>query len=219
MAGSLEAMRGSIMVISGCMFSGKTTELLDRIGRFPEGSVAVFKHAIDDRYGRDAVSTHDGKTRSALPIENGAEMLGLLNPGHRIVAIDEAHFFDDSLVVTLRQLSHRQVGVLLTALDRDCWARPFPQVKAWMALGAIRVTRNGVCARCGAVADRTQRLTPIEDGRLVGGAEAYEPRCQRCWWPPPASGELRERPDRPQVLPEMKRALHCDFGDPCDDGS
>jgi thymidine kinase len=101
------------------------------------------------------------------------------------VALDEAHFFNGGLDEIVADLKRRGIDVMLTSLDRDSWGRPFAVVEQLRRIADEQITLHAVCAKCGAQADRTQRLTPIIDGQMVGGPESYEPRCQNCWLPPP----------------------------------
>ena len=184
-ARSTEAGDAPITVLCGCMFSGKTTELLRRLGHRPPQATVVFKHIIDDRYELDAVVTHGGKAVPAVRISMAREILDHVGKGVELVAVDEGHFFDSSLVQVSQELARRGIAVIITLLDRDSWGRPFPLAEQLCAVAGEPVVGYAVCGQCGAAADRTQRVTPIVDGRMVGGPEHYEPRCQKCWTPPP----------------------------------
>lgn len=179
------AKRGTVTVICGCMFSGKTSELLRRLTHFSPSSTLVFKHVIDQRYQADAVVSHDGGARSAIQISSANTIGDHLRPGITVVAVDEAHFFDLDLVNVTRLLADRGYRVIITTLDRSSWGRVFPVAEQLYAMADEPVVLHAVCARCGAVADHTQRLTPIVDGNMVGGPESYEARCEKCWSPPP----------------------------------
>lgn len=176
--------RGAIAVILGCMFSGKTTELLRRLDRFPIESTVTVKHVIDDRYRVDAVVSHSGKARSAQAVARAEDIPSLVSDSIELVAIDEAHFFGASLIEVLQSITHRGVAVMTTLLDRDSWGRPFVIAERLRDLADETLELDAICGRCGKRADRTQRLTPIVNGRMVGGSEGYEPRCPACWTPP-----------------------------------
>lgn len=180
-----ESERGTVAVICGCMFSGKTTVLFRRLERYPSRSVLAFKHVIDQRYSADEIVSHAGKGWPALMVATAAEIPRRIKTGIDIVALDEAHFFDDSLVQVVRDLTQRGIDVILTSLDRDSWGRPFAVAERLRSIADEALMLQAVCARCGVKADRTQRLTPIVSGQMVGGPESYEPRCQTCWSPPP----------------------------------
>jgi len=176
--------RGVITLVSGCMFSGKTTEFIRRLEPCDPARVRVFKHVIDRRYAGDAVVSHGGLARPATAIARAADMVPFAAAGMTI-ALDEAHFFDADLPRVTDYLARCGVDVMLTMLDRDSWGHPFPIGPELERLADESIILAARCARCGRSADRTQRLTPIVDGQMVGGSESYEPRCDDCWHPPP----------------------------------
>jgi len=184
-AGPRPTHRGAITVIEGCMFAGKTTTLFRRLGDHPPQVVLAFKHAIDRRYRPEAIVSHGGKSFPAVVIGSAEEIFARLGPQVRVVAVDEGHFFDEALIEVTNAIAARGLDVFVTTLDRDSWGRPFPVAERLRAAANHPVRLTAVCARCGAVGDRTQRLTPIVGGDLVGGPESYEPRCRLCWSPPP----------------------------------
>jgi len=139
---------------------------------------------IDNRYAADAVVTHGGKAVPAVTVQSSAELRNRLPENIAAVAIDEGHFFDEGLVEVAEDLTDRGVDVFVTLLDRDSWGRVFPIVKRLNAVADEMVMLHATCARCQRPANRTQRLTPIIDGQMVGGPESYEPRCMECWRPP-----------------------------------
>ena len=176
--------RGTLTLIRGCMFSGKTTELLRRLAGHDAGTYALFKHVIDDRYATDAVVSHMGQVLPARKIALAREILATLDPDAAVIAIDEGHFFDEELVDVVRDLGDRGVTCIITALDRDSWANPFPLIDQIGDLADEDIMLHTTCAQCGEQANRTQRLTPVTDDNMVGGPESYEPRCATCWSPP-----------------------------------
>ncbi len=176
--------RGIVTVILGCMFSGKTTELLRRIRRYPASRVLAVKHRIDARYSANEIVSHSGLAYPALALGHAGDIPQFLTGGTRIIAIDEAHFFDDELVDVTLRLANRGVHVVLTSLHPDSWGKPFPVGERLRAIADEPITLFAKCARCGAIADRTQRLTPITGDNMVGGPESSEPRCRDCWAPP-----------------------------------
>ncbi len=184
------ARKGSLVVISGPMFSNKSGELLRlaTVHRIAGRQVALFKHSLDDRYegSSDAISTHGGVSMAAEPVSNSAE-IGLLATDADVVAVDEAQFFDDGLAALAVQLVNSGVTVIAAGLDRDFRGEPFGPMPALMA-GADDVMKlKAVCMKCRSFeGSMTQRLI---DGRpasrnspliLVGAAEAYEARCRNC---------------------------------------
>jgi len=177
--------RGTVTLICGCMFSGKTTELLRRLAEQPVGKALAFKHAIDTRYSASAIVSHNGKALPAIVVSNADEIEPHVTDGIEIAAIDEAHFFEERLADIVARLAQRGVDVVLTSLQPDSWGRPFPATERLLDIADEPMVTTATCARCGALADRTQRLTPIIDGRMVVEPDNYEPRCRNCWQPPP----------------------------------
>lgn len=166
------------------MFSGKTTELITRVERYPAESVLAIKHAIDTRFGRHAIISHGGQSIRATPVRSAREIPPLVAAPTRVVAIDEGHFFELDLLDSIAELNGRGVDVVLTSLEPDSWGRPFP-INDWLRERATEcVTKSATCARCGGVADRTQRLTPVVAGNMVVDPSQYEPRCRACWQAP-----------------------------------
>lgn len=180
-----ETSDATLTVICGCMFSGKTTELLRRISDEPSETVAVFKHEIDRRYALDAIVSHAGLAHPAVAVSSADELSSVCGTNIKLAVIDEAHFFGEDLAPTVKRLIERQINVIIAALDRDSWGRQFRVVENLVGLAGNPLVKVATCARCGGIADRTQRLTPIIDGDMVGGTESFEPRCRRCWRPPP----------------------------------
>ena len=174
-------------VICGCMFSGKTTEMLRMLAEYSCDSVMAFKHMVDTRYQADAIVSHGGKAYPATAVARAERIVDCIRDGIEVVAVDEGHFFDLALVDVTRDLAIRGISVIITSLDRDSWGRRFP-ITEELCIGADEpIVKRAVCARCNAAADRTQRLTPIINGNMVVGPESYEPRCEMCWNPPPES--------------------------------
>lgn len=176
--------RGSLTLILGCMFSGKTSELLRALARLEPQAFRVFKHVIDNRYDPDSVVSHAGKGIPAVRIASAAEISVHIDGAVSCVAIDEGHFFDRSLADVAASLIRRGIAVLVTALDRDSWSKPFSVVSELRLVADREVLLLATCASCGDRADRTQRTKPVVNGQMVGGPESYEPRCARCWTPP-----------------------------------
>jgi thymidine kinase len=147
--------------------------------------VRAFKHADDRRYATDAIVSHDGQAFPATPVRWAREIEQAIVHPLELIGIDEGHFFDDELVRVVRRLAEGGVEVVLTALERGCWHQPMRVSGRLAAIADLVLTREARCARCAAPATRTQRLTPILAGDLVGGPERYEPRCTQCWHAPP----------------------------------
>jgi thymidine kinase len=178
---------GSIEVICGSMFSGKTDELIRRLVRatIAKQKVQVFKPAIDVRYAAEKVASHTGSTFDAIPIEKAADIREKLGKDTTVVGIDEAQFLDAEVVSLARELAARGVRVLVAGLDTDFRGEPFGPMPALMA-EAERVSKlHAICMTCGDEASRTQRLVNGKPARyddsvvIVGAAELYEARCRR----------------------------------------
>ena len=185
---SFKKRRSETTLITGCMFSGKTTQLLNKLAACPIGSAIAIRHRIDDRYRTDAIVSHDGRTFPAVTIRDASTLRRLhFDSRVRLVVIDEVHFLDDMLTEAIDLMARRGLNVLMAGLNLSSWGEPFAHLESLADCVTRVVVRKGICARCGGEADHTQRLTPIVDGRMVGGPESYEPRCARCWTPPPVS--------------------------------
>lgn len=175
---------GHIEAITGCMMSGKTTELIRRVERADIAGLdyEIYQPSIDTRYDDEAIASHTGQTWDATTVESGNE---ITIPETDIVAIDEMQFFDpDPLVWTIETLANNDTTVIISGLDRDFRGETFETTERVLAR-AERVDKlSAVCAECGAVATRTQRLVdgepaPYDSERVVvGGQEQYEARCR-----------------------------------------
>lgn len=183
------ARTGSIEVISGVMFSGKSEELIRRVRRaiIARRNVQVFKSHLDARYaGLYSVSSHDGREVEAIPVDATAEIIRQVRPDTEIVAIDEAQFLDEGVVQVASALAGRGVRVILAGTDTDFRGEPFGAMGELMAIAEKVDKLRAICVVCGDEACRNQRLV---DGRpakydsptiMVGGRESYEARCRHC---------------------------------------
>jgi thymidine kinase len=178
---------GSIEVITGSMFSGKTDELIRRLRRatIARQKVQVFKPAIDNRYVVEKVTSHAGNHYDAVPIEKSADILSNLDSGTTVVAIDEAQFFDKEIMGIAQTLADKGLRVIIAGLDTDFRGEPFGPMPILMAQ-AERVDKlHAICMVCGEDASRTQRLVNGEPANyddpvvIVGASELYEARCRR----------------------------------------
>ena len=178
---------GSIEVIAGSMFSGKTDELIRRLRRatIARQNVQVFKPQIDDRYEKGKVTSHAGSEFEATPVAQAEAIAEMMEPDTTVVAVDEAQFFTDSIVPVVQSLADQGLRVIVAGLDADFRGEPFGPMPVLMAV-AERVDKlQAICMECGEPASRTQRLI---DGRpanfndpviVVGASELYEARCRR----------------------------------------
>jgi len=178
---------GWVEVIAGPMFSGKSEELIRRVKRamIAKQRVQVFKHAMDDRYARLAVASHDGRTLEAELVAGSAELRARLLEGTQVVAIDEAQFLDAGVVAVAERLADSGVRVIVAGLDLDFRGEPFGPMPELIARAEVVEKLTAIC-RCGMAATRTQRLilgkpAHFDDPTvLVGASESYEPRCRSC---------------------------------------
>lgn len=179
---------GSVEVITGSMFCGKTEELIRRLRRatIARQKVMVFKPIIDDRYAFNKVTSHSGADFEAIPINHSSEIFGLLAEGINVVGIDEAQFFDEGIVDVAQTLADQGLRVIVTGLDTDFRGEPFGCMPV-MIVKADKVDKlAAICMRCGEPATRTQRLVNGAPAHyhdpvvIVGAAEMYEARCRHC---------------------------------------
>jgi thymidine kinase len=172
-------------VITGSMFSGKSEELIRRVRRaqIARQSVQLFKPRIDARYSQGEIVSHSEMKMPSQVVERAAEILAAVAPGTDVVGIDEGQFFDASLVEVADSLANRGIRVIVAGLDQDFRGRPFEPMPQLMAIAEYVDKTLAVCMRCGAPANRSQRLTAAEDRVVVGGMGQYEARCRRCYHP------------------------------------
>jgi len=175
---------GWIEVITGCMFSGKTEELIRRIRRaqYARLSVVVFKPTIDDRYAVDSVGSHSGQRLRSFQIQRAEEIPALVGDA-AVVGVDEAQFFDAALVRICEDLANQGRRVIVAGLDMDYLGRPFEPIPQLLAVSEYIQKQLAICVVCGNPADRSQRIVRGESRVLVGEAEAYEARCRLHWDP------------------------------------
>lgn len=177
------AHSGSIEVIVGGMFSGKTEELLRRLkrARLARQYVQAFKPKIDDRYSQDQVASHDRSMMAAHVIERSDEIYQHLKPETQVVGIDEGQFFDLELLDVCNDLADRGLRVIVAGLDMNWRGRPFRPMPELMAVAEHVHKLQAICVICGGIASRTQRLTPSTEDIVVGAHASYEPRCRECF--------------------------------------
>jgi thymidine kinase len=177
---------GSLEVVCGSMFSGKTEELIRRLRRatIAREKVQVFKPAIDIRYAEEKVTSHAGMNFDALPVQNAVDILKYLNPETQVVALDEAQFFGPEIVEVVQMMASRGLRVIVAGLDQDFRGEPFGAMPVLMALAENVDKLTAICMVCGQPATRTQRLVNGKPAHyhdpvvIVGAAEMYEARCR-----------------------------------------
>jgi thymidine kinase len=180
---------GWIEVIAGVMFSGKSEELIRRVRRavIARKKVQVFKSHLDARYaGLYSVSSHDGITVEAEPVDSSEQLLRQLRPETEVVAVDEVQFLDDGIVTVANLLADRGVRVMLAGTDVDFRGLPFGAMPTLMCVAELVDKYQAICVVCGGPATRNQRLVNGKPATwdsptiMVGGRESYEARCRHC---------------------------------------
>jgi len=177
------SMNGCIEVICGSMFSGKTEELLRRVKRaqIARQRVQVFKPVIDNRYSVDHVQSHDANRVPSRPVEKARDILDLIDDTTRLVGIDEAQFFDESVVEVAQKLANRGIKVIVAGLDMDFRGQPFGPMPTLLAVAEDVTKLSAVCVVCGGPASRSQRTASETSTIAVGAKEMYEARCRFCY--------------------------------------
>jgi len=173
---------GSIEVIAGSMFSGKTEELIRRLKRaiIARQRVEIFKPAIDVRYSLTEVVSHDEKSIRSTPVEHSSNIL-LLSSEVETIGIDEAQFFDKGLIEVVTQLANMGLRVIVAGLDMDFRGNPFGPMPGLMAVADHIDKVHAICVRCGSIAQFSHRLSEKEQVVLLGEKDIYEPICRDCF--------------------------------------
>lgn len=173
---------GWIEVVCGCMFSGKTEELIRRLRRakIAEMKVEVFKPKIDTRYDESSIVSHDTTTVLAQPVEHASKILKV-SDDTAVVGIDEAQFFDEELPEVCQQLALRGIRVIVAGLDMDYRGIPFGPMPHLLAIAEYVTKVHAICVHCGNLATHSYRLAEGDSIILLGEKERYEPRCRACY--------------------------------------
>ena len=177
---------GSVEVICGSMFCGKTEELIRRLrrARIAKQQVQVFKPIIDNRYNHAKVTSHSGIDLDAQPVNSSQAILQSLDPTTTVVGIDEVQFFDDGIVEVVEALAEQGMRVIVTGLDTDFRGEPFGCMPELIARAEYVDKLHAICMTCGEPASRTQRLVDGHPAHyndpivVVGAQEMYEARCR-----------------------------------------
>ena len=190
---------GCIEVVCGSMFSGKTEELIRRLRRaqFARQEIAIFQPVIDKRYSDVEVVSHDAHKLTSTPVASPAELLERVGPEIQVVGVDEAQFFDETLVDVCQTLAKRGVRVIVAGLDTDYLGLPFGPMPRLMAVAEDVQKVHAICVRCGALANHSHRLSKSEDLVLLGEKDIYEPLCRECF------NVAREREEQEKNTPRL----------------
>jgi len=164
------------------MFSGKTEELIRRLKRaqFANQKIAIYKPTIDNRYSDVDVVSHDLHSITSTPVDSPVKMLAVADDV-KVVGIDEAQFFDDSLVEVVQTLANRGVRVIIAGLDTDFLGKPFGPMPALMAIAEDVQKVHAICVRCGNLANHSHRLSSSTNLVELGEKDVYEPLCRQCY--------------------------------------
>ena len=174
---------GWIEAVVGSMFSGKTQELIRRLrlATIARQKVQVFNHALDTRYAKDHIVSHDSSKTPSRAVAKAKDILDLVDPDTQVVGIDEVQFFDDAIIGVCETLADQGRRVIVAGLDQDYRGAPFPVTSQLMGVAEF-VTKNlAICSVCGSPANRSQRLSNTKKLIEVGTGDKYEARCRACF--------------------------------------
>lgn len=176
---------GWIEVVAGCMFSGKTEELIRRLRRakIAKQEVLIFKPEIDKRYSETEIVSHSEQALPSIMVDDAEKILALSKEA-QVVGIDEAQFFDNNLVEVCNKLADNGKRVIVAGLDQDYRGIPFEPMPNLLAIAEYITKTLAICVKCGNPADKTQRIVSSGERVLVGATDQYEARCRRCHYIP-----------------------------------
>lgn len=180
--------QGQIEVICGCMFSGKTEELIRRLKRatYARQKVQIFKHSFDTRYDELCITTHYGLKLPTVTCLTAGDIIGAVDNKIQVVGIDEVQFYGDDIIPAIEEIAHRDIRVIISGLDMDFRGEPFGPMPQLLTLAEKVDKLSAICSVCGELATRTQRMldghpAPYDSEVVsVGSAEKYEARCRKC---------------------------------------
>ncbi|PJA98033.1 MAG: thymidine kinase [Ignavibacteriales bacterium CG_4_9_14_3_um_filter_30_11] len=176
---------GWIEVIAGCMFSGKTEELIRRLRRakIAKQNVKIFKPKIDNRYSEENIVSHSEQTLPSILIEDINELLEYSSDA-QVIGIDEAQFFTNDIIDICNQLANDGKRVIVAGLDQDYRGVPFEPMPQLLSIAEYITKTLAICVECGNPADKTQRKTESSERVIVGASDIYEARCRKCHYLP-----------------------------------
>ena len=174
--------RGSIEVICGSMFSGKTEELIRRLKRVKIANqrVAIFKPALDTRYDKQQIVSHDTNAVDSKPVEHARQILEQAGEAV-VIGIDEAQFFDHDLPDVCEELAKKGIRVIVAGLDMDYLGKPFGQMPNLLAKADFVTKLHAICMQCGHLANYSFRKIANDQQVVLGAKDSYEPRCRSCY--------------------------------------
>lgn len=185
---SMPKETGWIEVIAGCMFSGKTEELIRRLRRakIAKQKVQIFKPRIDTRYSISDIVSHSEQSLPSILIDDINEVWNYSKEAE-VIGIDEAQFFSNSIVDVCNKLADQGKRVIVAGLDQDYRGIPFEPMPQLLAISEYITKTLAICVVCGNPADKTQRKTTTSERVVVGAADIYEARCRKCHYIPQES--------------------------------
>ena len=210
------ASTGWIEAIVGSMYSGKTEELIRRLRRaqIARQRVAIFKPAIDDRFGRDHIVSHSELRIPSRAVKTANEVLRHAHEA-QVIGIDEGQFLGPDLVKVCERLARRGKRVIVAGLDQDYLGKPFEPMPQLLAIAEYITKTLAICVVCGNPANRSYRKKRRGARVVVGGADLYEARCRRCFElgrravapeePPPPGGSDEVAAAPPSPRPDRRR--------------
>ena len=174
--------KGSIEIICGSMFSGKTEELIRRIERakIAKQNVMICKPSIENRYDKDKVVSHDMKAIDCIAVGDATDIIELCK-NKDVVGIDEAQFFNNNLVDVCNHLANKGVRIIIAGLDMDYEGNPFEPIPQLMAIAEDVTKVRAICIQCGDLANYSYRLVDEDNQILLGEKKEYEARCRICF--------------------------------------
>jgi Thymidine kinase len=177
-----QQIKGSVEVICGSMFSGKTEELIRRMKRaqFAKQKVEIFKPALDTRYSEENIVSHDQNSIPCTPVENSGNIL-LLSGDRDVIGVDEAQFFDDGLPEVCLKLANQGIRVIIAGLDMDFRGNPFGTIPILCAIADDVTKVHAICVECGSLALHSYRLADNENLVMLGERDEYKPLCRSCY--------------------------------------
>jgi len=176
---------GWIEVITGCMFSGKTEELIRRLRRaqIAKQQVKIFKPKIDTRFADDSIVSHSEQSLPSIQIKDINEAMELSHDA-QVIGIDEAQFFSEDIIKVCTELADKGKRVIVAGLDQDYRGIPFEPIPYLLAIAEYITKSHAICVECGNPADKTQRKTTSSERVIVGASDIYEARCRKCHYIP-----------------------------------
>ena len=173
---------GWIEVICGSMFSGKTEELIRRVKRaqIANQEILLIKPKVDERYHKKNVVSHQGKSLKAISVKKASEIITIWKE-EKVVAIDEAQFFDNGIINVCNELSKEGVRIIIAGLDMDFKGMPFGPMPELLSIAEYVTKVHAICMSCGNLAQFSHRKIKSDEQVLIGAVEEYKPLCRLCY--------------------------------------